>query len=345
MIKVLIIGAFGKKRQTLADGQTVRTTLLYEELVQRTDWKIERVNTSYKLLSIIKTFFLLFVYKKVILMVSRNGRKAFFPLLSWSNKHLSVEVFHNTIGGNLHQSVKEHPKYVKYLNSFNINWFQYKKGITELEKQGVNNMSYLPNFKKFQMLSLKDIKHISNDGIIKLCIFSRISEDKGVKDAIETVIELNELQSKNIFTLDIYGNVQQNFKEVFFELLKQRPDLVKYCGVAAHNEATQILNNYDCLLFPTRFFGEGFPGTVVDAFSAGLPVIATDWHANSEIIENYKTGLIYPNEKIKTLSDAILYFANLGDSEIYNMKFLALNESKNYHTDFNINTIINRIQM
>lgn len=344
MTKVLIIGAFGKKNQPIDGGQTIRTNLFYEELIKRTNWKIKKVNTSYKLLSIIKILFFLPVYKKVIFMVAKNGIRVLLPLLSWYKKLFRIEIYHNGIGGNLHQHIKERPSYTKYLNSFEVNWFQYKEGIKELENMGVNNMSYLPNFKKFEILSSKDIKHIQKNGVIRLCIFSRISEDKGVKDAIETVISLNNLHTTNTFTLDIYGKVQQDFKEIFFKLLEQSPDLIKYCGVAPYDDATRILNNYDCLLFPTRYIGEGFPGTVVDAFSAGLPVIATDWYANAEIIENEKTGFIYPNNKTKTLGETILYFASLGDEKIYEMKISALNESRKYHTDLNIDTIIKKVE-
>ena len=47
------------------------------------------------------------------------------------------------------------------------------------------------------------------------------------------------------------------------------------------------------MIFPTYYVGEGFPGTIIDAFSSGIPDIATDWRYNSEIVQNGKTGYIY----------------------------------------------------
>ena len=61
------------------------------------------------------------------------------------------------------------------------------------------------------------------------------------------------------------------------------------------------------MLFPTRWPGEGVPGTVIDAFAAGLPILATDWHANGEIICHGTNGILYPRDEMKTLQDAVTW--------------------------------------
>jgi glycosyltransferase involved in cell wall biosynthesis len=48
---------------------------------------------------------------------------------------------------------------------------------------------------------------------------------------------------------------------------------------------TKVLRDYFALLFPIYYIGEGFAGTAIDAFSAGVPVIASDWKYNSEVIK------------------------------------------------------------
>ena len=59
------------------------------------------------------------------------------------------------------------------------------------------------------------------------------------------------------------------------------------------------------MLFPTFFYGEGFAGIFIDAFIAGLPVIATDWSLNSEIVTDGETGIIVQNRSAEKLADAI----------------------------------------
>mgnify|MGYP002239410386 CR=1 FL=1 len=55
----------------------------------------------------------------------------------------------------------------------------------------------------------------------------------------------------------------------------------------------RTLCRYDIMLFPTYWYGEGFPGIVMDAYIAGLPLIASDWNINTEVITE-KTGIIIP---------------------------------------------------
>jgi glycosyltransferase involved in cell wall biosynthesis len=65
------------------------------------------------------------------------------------------------------------------------------------------------------------------------------------------------------------------------------------------------LSTYHLLLFPTHWVGEGFPGVVLDAYLAGLPVIATDWNMNSEVVIPGETGWLIPSGNPQALADAI----------------------------------------
>src|SRR5699024_4283984 len=56
----------------------------------------------------------------------------------------------------------------------------------------------------------------------------------------------------------------------------------------------KVLANYHLMLFPTRYFTEGSPGSVLDAYMAGIPVIATNWRYAAEFIEHNISGIITP---------------------------------------------------
>ena len=81
--KIGIIGHFGGKENIL-DGQTIKTKILHEELSKATDWKIIKVDTYYKKKNPIKllidTFKCLFSTKDIIVLLSGNGMKFYFPL-------------------------------------------------------------------------------------------------------------------------------------------------------------------------------------------------------------------------------------------------------------------------
>ena len=46
------------------------------------------------------------------------------------------------------------------------------------------------------------------------------------------------------------------------------------------------------MLFPSYWRGEGFPGIVIDALIAGLPIIISDWNFNADYVEEGKTGFV-----------------------------------------------------
>lgn len=72
-------------------------------------------------------------------------------------------------------------------------------------------------------------------------------------------------------------------------------------GVVAHGllpsgELRAALRRHDVLAFPSRYAFEGHPGAIVEAFMAGLPVIASDLPGPMEIVEHEINGLIVPME-------------------------------------------------
>lgn len=58
-------------------------------------------------------------------------------------------------------------------------------------------------------------------------------------------------------------------------------------------------------MFPTEWSGEGFLGTELDCYASVLPVIASDWNANAEIIRHGEAGLIYLRENFENLTGSI----------------------------------------
>ena len=49
------------------------------------------------------------------------------------------------------------------------------------------------------------------------------------------------------------------------------------------------------------------PGTLVDAFAAGLPTIATDWSMNAEVLTQDVTGICYDWQQPQLLEQWMLW--------------------------------------
>lgn len=333
MERIGVIGHFGGGKK-FYDGQTVKTENFCEMLQSTGKYTFFKVdtyfNTKNKLKLLLDTIGCLFTCKKIVILLSGNGLRFYLPFLYYSNKLFRRKIFHNIIGGNLHNVVKKRPKYVKYLNSFSVNWYEIEDGSREMKKAGVQNVVTLPNCKFITPVSLSEFDNKAYlDASIRFCTFSRVMKEKGITAAVEAVVSVNEKMGKNAVYLDVFGQIEPEYAKEFDALVRKYSDCVQYKGCVASEDSVQVLKSYYAMLFPTYWQGEGFPGTVLDAFASGLPVIATDFNANAEIIEDGKTGLIYPGKYAETLDDAV-YFAEKNRDVFLKMKRDCLLEYDKY---------------
>ena len=154
-------------------------------------------------------------------------------------------------------------------------------------------------------LDREEVQNYKVDEQLRFCTFSRVMLEKGITDAILTVDKINKEKGKVIATLDVYGPIENSYKQDFERLCDEHADCVSYKGMADSAKSVEVLKDYFALLFPTRWKGEGFPGTILDAFASGVPVIASDWNANKELLMHAKTGMLYPSKDFSELFDAV----------------------------------------
>lgn len=305
--RIGIIGHFGGK-ETFFDGQTVKTKVFYEELKNRGFDDIFCVDTYYNRKNKIKllwdTFRCILSCKTIVMILSTNGLRVYLPMMYKVKKFLKRKIYHNVLGGHLHEDMAEWKDAVEHLNSFDSNWVEtaYMKG--QLEELGVTNCDVFSNFK---VLDSKDAVAVPDDeGKFRFCMFSRVMKEKGMTDAIEAVARYNKEHETKVH-LDIWGAVEDDYKEEFDKLLETHGEYVTYGGRVDFEKSVSTLTNHVALLFPTHFDGEGCPGTLIDAYAAGLPVISSKWNAAGEMIRDFETGWIYPNDKAGTLYDSIVW--------------------------------------
>lgn len=135
---------------------------------------------------------------------------------------------------------------------------------------------------------------------LRFLYVGQLRQDKGVLDLIRAVElcrdSLPELE------VDIFGPVSAGFDQT---LLRDR-DGVSYCGVVSPSEVQNVLaQGYCALVLPTFYPGEGYPGVIVEAFAAGLPVIATRWRAIPEIVKPDANGILVPPGNALELAKAL----------------------------------------
>ena len=178
-----------------------------------------------------------------------------------------------------------------------------------LEELGLSNVFIMPNCKELPILSPEEAE-ISADEPYRLCTFSRVMREKGIEDAVTAVSRANEARARTAFTLEIYGQVDAAQIEWFDALQKTFPEFVRYGGLVPYTESVATLKGSAALLFPTHFYTEGIPGTVIDAYAAGVPVISARWESFSDIITEGVTGIGFPMRDTDALTKLLTELAS-----------------------------------
>ena len=345
MNKICIIGHFGFG-QNLLNGQTIKTKIITAEIEKNFGKKnvkpldlaggLKRIPDL--LLQVPKAL------KKcddIIIMPVENGLRFLSPVLGFWNKFFKKKLHYVVIGGWLPEFLSEKKLLKASLKKFNGIYVETQTMKTALEKQGFNNIFVMPNCKKLTVLSENELVY-PNGTPLKLCTFSRVMKEKGIEDAVNAVISVNKAFGSKIYSLDIYGQVDENQTEWFENLRKSFPDYISYKGLVPFEKSVETIKNYFALLFPTFYEGEGFAGTLIDTFSAGVPVIASDWKYNSEIV-NENVGFLYKTGNQKEFEN-ILKSAAENPSEVIKKKKLCLKEAEKYKPDEAIKILIEKIK-
>lgn len=213
---------------------------------------------------------------------AHNGVRVFGPVLAFFKNFSRCRLHYVVIGGWL----------MKALMKFDGIYVETKTMKSALEQQGLSNVYVMPNCKDLTILAEEELVFCTQEPY-KLCTFSRVMREKGIEDAVNAVKTVNNALGRNVYSLDIYGQIDEGQTQWFAELQKNFPESVRYGGMVPFDRSVEVLKEYFALLFPTYYSGEGFAGTLIDAFSAGVPVIASDWKYNTEIV-NEQVGYVYP---------------------------------------------------
>ena len=155
----------------------------------------------------------------------------------------------------------------------------------------------MPNYKKVYKISSIHKEYPCNQ--LKLIYFSRVETNKGIYDLIETIASINQEYK---FNLDIYGLIASKKDKKKIKYFQKKYPWLSYKGCLSlvSQEQYEKLSSYDLHVFPT-LYGEGFPGTIIDFFIAGVPTLSSSFARYNEILSE-KESYIYEqgnNEKLR----------------------------------------------
>ncbi|MBR3742922.1 MAG: glycosyltransferase [Clostridia bacterium] len=294
MKKVAIIGQYGEGPDYLT-GQAVKTYFTANWMIRRfgTD-QVEIVNTYGWKKKPFRLFASLFhamrTCSNVMIFPAQHGVKVFPLAVSILNKLFHRRTFFIVIGGWLADFLKEHRAIRWAVKCFDEVCAETESLARQLRASGVQSAWHLPNCRDY---ANPPAKQLPDAPPFKVCTYSRVTESKGIGDAVKICRRANELLGSQVFQLEVYGMITKDYQEAFDKLCASEKDIMRYCGTKNADEALSVLQNQFALLFPTYYEGECFAGTALDAFQSRTPIIANDWKYNSEVIRDGENGFLY----------------------------------------------------
>lgn len=288
--KILFISCLNTSKEKF-DGERIKCTLIYESLKKFMDLSV--INLSvHKIINTLAIFFKsLFGKKKyeyIVISKDAHGANIIQKILNLT-KYPSDRVVYFEIGPFLYDRILNSSIKKDTFIKDRLIVVETPSMKEELKSLGFERISIFPNFKPIIDVPFIEMKYPKET--LDLVFLSRIEEPKGIYDLVDCLAEVNK--DKIRFNLDIYGRPQSEVEEKHIKEIEQKYPFIHYFGMmeVGSFESYRTLSRYDLHVFPTKY-REGFPGTIIDFFIAGVPTLSSSFARHHEIL-TAKDSIIY----------------------------------------------------
>lgn len=267
--------------------------------------KYKMTDNLYKIRNQIRVIYLFLkkVLKSDVVMVNAASNLAFYtyPLLLIFTLVFKKNIVLRLFGGNFIELYEKKSRVTRwlykefFLKKSTVVFCETKKVLYFMKE--INQKSYwYPNVR------LRNKEEFKKRTYSKKYLFiSQVKKTKGVDE----IICSNKILEKNGYTIHVYGPILDQEYSTNSYFMRNI-----YKGVLSFSEVNKTLNDYDVLLLPSYHSGEGYPGIIIEAYRAGVPVISTFWQSIPEIVDHEKTGLLIKPNACDELISAILSITN-----------------------------------
>ncbi len=291
-MKILLIGSLPPR----IGGATVNLELLIDELSVYEDIDIDVVNTSPRFGGPIgeidrlmgSPWQAIFKLKKADVVTAHLSRPAiallFYFMTCFWRKPFVIRWYgganYREFGGALR------PRIVRWLlKHADMTLFETKELVRLATEDGAKRAVWYSNSRT--MPDNKELGYNRRRFCRRFVYIGHIRPYKGIREMIEASEKLS-----SICTLDVYGPFYDGLSERIFDNCKN----LKYRGILSPQEVIPVMKSYDALVMPTKMPTEGYPGAIVEAFAAGIPIISTKCGAIPEIVDDTCGILVEPKD-------------------------------------------------
>jgi glycosyltransferase involved in cell wall biosynthesis len=155
--------------------------------------------------------------------------------------------------------------------------------VAEARADGIEHARWFPNSRP--MPPLPDRPAGEEGRCTRFVFLGQVRGEKGIRELIQAAERLSDEAA-----VDVFGPLGFDVDESAFCGLSR----VRYRGVVAPEDVHATLASYDALVLPS--YGEGYPGAIIEAYAAGLPVVCTRGPALAELVDESSGILVEPRD-------------------------------------------------
>lgn len=333
MNKILVIGAFGYENNQL-DGQTIKTRNVYDLLRKKHKGKhyyIDTLSLKKRPWTGLIMLYRLITCNTLIILPCLNNLTFLFPIFYYMSKMFHFEIISICIGGWQveyflgSEKFGFHPKQMnmsKKIKAFLPEMIKVNNDLINM--CGFTNSEVFPNFREIDRKN----QLINNEKGLRLVFMARINKMKGY-DVIFNSLNFIRDKCPNS-SITFYGGIASEDKDDFLNKVEANNDIVSYKGLLSPEKIHETLKKYDVMLLPTKYYTEGFPGSILDAYISGIPVIVTEWKHSHEFVSDGNTGIIVPFENNQEDFNNSIFSLYKDRNKLNYMKRAAYKEANKY---------------
>lgn len=291
----------------------------------------------------------------IIIMAGPKGCRFIIPIVCHFNKKKNSRIVYCPVGiGTIDKLVKNMTQeqvdnFINCNNFYNIKDNRMQKLLMKMDYvcpenaiqdslyktfYKLNNTCVIENFRNIRIEKKNYKKNLNS---LRIIYASRIKEYKGILDLMEVVNGLNKLSNNNIY-LDIYGDnqLQPENESLFRKMLNSN---VVYKGVVSSNDISSRLKDYDLFCLPTKYYGEGTSGALVEAMISGTPALISSYSQSSTLITDNVNGFIFKIGCKESLGNKLREIVN-NKEKLEAVGLAAQDFAKKFTYDFNRDTFL-----
>ena len=140
---------------------------------------------------------------------------------------------------------------------------------------------------------------------IKIVVCGLISPNKNQLEVLKAIYELPSQYKKQVECL-IIGGGDENYINKLKRYVKDNSLSSHVIFLGYRGDVQEILKNAHIAVVPSK--REAFGRVTVEYMLSGLGVVVSNRGANEEIVDNYKTGVVYCLGDVKDLRDKLVYY-------------------------------------